>query len=151
MRRNATSTKRNVTQSNAFVSAMRTESNFTQTEKGALTHKSTLSSVLDWFGAGGALRTRSEKDIVRIFSKAWAEDRLLALKILFYFRDVREGQGERKTFRILLEWLANRYGEVVEKNIENVPFYGRWDDLYTLVGVHYHVFRSGVGALEGSC
>jgi hypothetical protein len=113
---------------------MQVESNYTLTENGALTNASTLNHVLDWFGAGGALRTRPEADIVRLFSNAWAQDRLLALKILFYFRDVREGQGERKTFRVLLNWLATRYGEVAEKNIENVPFYGRWDDLYTLVG-----------------
>jgi hypothetical protein len=126
---NATS----VTGTNSFVEAMKVESNYTLTENLAKTNRSTLSHVLDWFGAGGALRTRPEADIVRLFSNAWAEDRLLALKILFYFRDVREGQGERKTFRVLLNWLANRYGDVVEKNIENVPFYGRWDDLYALL------------------
>ena len=130
MKKNATS----VTGTNAFVNAMRVESNYTLTENAALTNKSTLSHVLDWFGAGGALRTRSEADIVRLFSNAWAQNRLTALKILFYFRDVREGQGERRTFRTLLRWLAERYGDVAEKNIENVPFYGRWDDLYALVG-----------------
>lgn len=130
MKKNATS----VTGTNAFVNAMRVESNYTLTENAALTNRSTLNHVLDWFGAGGALRTRSEADIVRLFSNAWAQDRLIALKILFYFRDVREGQGERRTFRMLLRWLAERYGDVVEKNIENVPFYGRYDDLYALVG-----------------
>lgn len=119
---------------NALVNALKNESNRTFTEKGALTNRSTLNNVLDWFGAGGAIRSRSESDVIKLFSRAWAEDRLASLKILFYFRDVREGQGERKTFRTLLNWLATRYGDIVAKNIENVPFYGRWDDLYTLVG-----------------
>jgi hypothetical protein len=119
---------------NPLVHGMTIASNYTLTENAALTNKSTLNDVLDWFGAGGALRTRNEADITNLFSRAFAQDKLLALKILFYFRDVRMGQGERRTFRTLLTWLANRYADTVKKNLENVPFYGRWDDLYTLVG-----------------
>jgi len=33
-----------------------------------------------------------------------------------------------------LRWLAERYPKVVEKNLENVPFFGRWDDLFVLFG-----------------
>ncbi len=130
-RKNAT---RPVTQTNAFVQAMQVAGNFTTTENGALTNKSTLNDVLDFFGAGGALRTRTEQDIVNLFTRAFAQDRLTALKILFYFRDVREGQGERRTFRIILKFLALNYPDVVEKNLANIAFYGRYDDLYTLVG-----------------
>jgi hypothetical protein len=122
------------TPTNPFVQAMQVASNFTLTENGALTNKSTLNSVLDWFGAGGSLRQRTPQDVITIFSKAYAQDRLLALKILFYFRDVRQGQGERNTFRILMNWLAKNYSDAALKNVENVPFYGRFDDLYCLVG-----------------
>lgn len=58
----------------------------------------------------------------------------MATKILFYFRDVREGQGERNTFRVLLNWLGQHYPEVARKNLENVAYFGRYDDLYSLVG-----------------
>lgn len=119
---------------NPFVQAMQVQGNYTLTENGALTNKSTLNDVLDFFGAGGALRTRSEADIINLFSRAYAQDRTLAMKILFYFRDVRQGQGERNTFRVLLNWLGKNYSDVVRKNLENVPFYGRFDDLYSLVG-----------------
>src|ERR1035437_288216 len=123
-----------VPQPNAFVTAMTNVSNVAYTEKGAITNKSTLSSVLDWFGQGGALRQRSPQDIINLFTRAYAEDRLLAMKILFYFRDVREGQGERNTFRILMNYIGQHYSDVAKKNLENVPFYGRYDDLYCLVG-----------------
>ena len=119
---------------NPFVQAMQVQSNFTTTEKGALTNKSTLNYVLDFFGAGGALRQRDDASIITLFSKAFSQDRLLATKILFYLRDVREGQGERKTFRTLINWLANNYTDVVRKNLENIAFYGRYDDMYSLVG-----------------
>lgn len=123
---------KNTTQ-NPLVNGLEKVSNLTLTENGALTNKSTLNDILDFFGSGGALRSRSEENIVSIFSKAFAQDKLLALKILFYFRDIRGGQGERRTFKIILNWLAKNYPDIVKKNIENIPFFGRFDDLYSLV------------------
>lgn len=135
--RNAIKTRKQtqyVPAQNAFVQAMTNVSNVAFTEKGAVTNKSTLSSVLDWFGQGAALRQRQPQEVINLFTRAYAEDRLLAMKILFYFRDVREGQGERNTFRILMNYLGQHYADVARKNLENVPFYGRFDDLYSLVG-----------------
>ncbi len=108
------------------------ETNFTETENGALTHKSTLSPLVDFFGLGGALRDRTEQEIVNLFSKAFSVDQLLSLKTLFYFRDVREGQGERKVFRTVLKWLGNEYPEIIKNNLEIIPEFGRWDDLFCL-------------------
>jgi hypothetical protein len=123
-----------VPSSNAFIQGMTNACNVAYTENAAITNKSTLSDTLDWFGAGGALRQRNSEEIISLFSRAFAEDQLLALKILFYLRDVREGQGERNTFRIIINWLAQHYPEVIRKNLEHIPFYGRFDDLYSLVG-----------------
>lgn len=134
MKNTRINTRQPVTATNGFVQAMQVQSNFTATENGALTNKSTLNYVLDWFGAGGAIRSRSDADVIALFSKAYAQDKLTALKVLFYFRDVRQGQGERKTFRTIMNWLAKNYEDVARKNLANVPFYGRFDDLYCLVG-----------------
>ena len=120
--------------SNPFIQAMTNAGNVAFTENGALTNKSTKSDILDWFGAGGALRQRQPQDIINLFTRAFAEDRLTALKVLFYFRDIREGQGERNTFRVIANYLGQNYADVVRKNLENIPFYGRFDDLYCLVG-----------------
>jgi len=117
---------------NPLVAGLKDASNLTTTENGALAYKSSLSYLLDFFGNGAALRNRSETDVVQLFTKAFAEDKLLALKILFYIRDVRGGQGERKTFRTIIKWLANNYPDVVRKNIQNISVFGRWDDLYSL-------------------
>jgi hypothetical protein len=108
--------------------------NLTLTENGAVAFRSTTSKVLDFFATGGAMRVRDEQSVISVFQQAYAENPVLATKALFYFRDVRGGQGERKTFRLLLNWLANNHPEAVRPNIGLIAEYGRWDDLYSLVG-----------------
>lgn len=117
-----------------FVNALRQEDNYTSTENGAVALKSTYSSLVDLFGQIGAFRTRSNQDIESAFSKAFAEDKLLATKIAFYARNIRSGLGERRTARIIFKFLANLYPEIVKKNIQFISVFGRYDDLYEFVG-----------------
>ncbi len=119
---------------NSLLSGLANEDNKTFTENGALTYKSTLNGVLDFFAMGAALRSRGDADVIQLFSKAFAQDKLLATKALFNTRNVRGGAGERKSFRIILKWLGDNYPDVVQKNLENVGFFGRYDDLYVLFG-----------------
>lgn len=107
--------------------------NLTTTENGAITHESSTNHLVDLFGSGGAYRNRSEEDIVILFSKAYAEDKVLALKTLFYLRDIRGGQGERRFFRVATRYLANAYPEDLKQVLEFIPEYGRWDDLIELI------------------
>lgn len=104
------------------------------TEKGAISNASTLDAVLDLFSQIGALRTRDPSEVEFKFMEAFNKDPLLATKCAFYARDVRQGLGERKTFRIILAWLAKNHPQVVRKNISFIPEYGRWDDLFVLIG-----------------
>ena len=41
-------------------------------------------------------------------------------------------QGERRFFRVILKWLADNHSDAVLRNMEYIPFVGRWDDLYVL-------------------
>ena len=97
-----------VPQPNSFVTAMTNAANIAYTEKGALTNKSTLSSVLDWFGAGGAFRQRQPQDIQNLFSRAFSEDRLLATRISILFPG--HSSGARRTqhfsYSVQLAWPA---------------------------------------------
>jgi hypothetical protein len=117
-----------------FLAQMKQELNKTETENKDTSFHSTGSSCLDFFALAGAVRSRTETDIKSMFYRAWNEDSLTALKLLFYFRDVRGGQGERRTFRIIFKDLANNYPDVMRKNLILVPEYGRWDDLLELIG-----------------
>lgn len=119
---------------NTFLNGLKAETNYTYTENGAIAHASSLDTLQDLFGMGAAYRTRSDEDCIVLFKKAYDEDRLHALKCLFYLRDVRGGQGERRFFRVVMKWLASYDPQVARVNIANVPFYGRWDDLYLFVG-----------------
>ena len=111
-----------------------TNSNLTRTENGAITYKTTESAVLDMFALGASMRKRREDEILSMFAEAYEEDPLYALKCLFYIGDILEGQGERRFFRICIKWLANEHTEVMSRNLELIPIYRRWDDLYTFVG-----------------
>ena len=91
---------------NMLLNSMKQASNFTRTENGAITHKTTESALLDMFAMGGAMRQRSVGDVTLMFKKAYQENPVYALKCLFYLRDVRGGQGERRFFRECMKWLA---------------------------------------------
>ena len=110
------------------------ELNIAYTENGALTLRTSGSEVLDLFATIGALRNADEEEIIARFVSALHEDADLAMKTLFYARDVRGGLGERRVFRIILRWLCeNRWSSVV-KNIEHIAHFGRFDDLLVLMG-----------------
>lgn len=118
---------------NTLINAIENETNVTLTENLAITPKTTKSDLLDFFANGAALRNKNNEEVERFFSLAFSEDKLLALKCLCYIRDIRGGQGERKTFRTLLNYLGRNYPELTKKNLKNFIEYGRWDDLYSLL------------------
>jgi len=112
-----------------------------RTENGAVTHSTTTNAVLDFFALAGAKRN----DIPgarTLFRKALQEDRQLAIRALFYLRDIRGGQGERALFRALFKDLIRIDLAAAEKVIGFIPEYGRWDDVIDLYG--YNEFNGGV-------
>ena len=114
---------------NNFLSSLKNETNYDYTENGAITHKHTDSAILDMFAVGGAYRNRSDDDCIWLFKRALDENETLALKCLFYLRDCRGGQGERRFFRVCFSWLADARSDLARRNLINISEYGRWDDL----------------------
>ncbi len=109
-----------------LIDAMRKADNLAFTANGAVSNRSTLSDVLDYFVSAAA---RRGLDNVTNFSKAYAEDRIRAVQAAFYVRDARGGQGERDTF--LQAYQNDR--KVFDAVVALVPIYGRWKDLVTFV------------------
>lgn len=111
-----------------FKSAMQTKDK--TTEKGAPTHSTSGKALVDLFFRMGAMRQRPDEDVRELFMRAFGQDREGAMKALFYNRDVRQGQGERRFFRVAFREIAEKYPDVARKNLDLIPEYGRWDDVW---------------------
>ena len=70
---------------NKLLNSMKNVSNYTRTENGALTHKTTKSDLLDMFAMGAAMRTRSDEDVILMFKKAFEENPSYALSVCSIF------------------------------------------------------------------
>lgn len=112
---------------------LKKEANYTYTENGALTYRSTMNHCLDLFATIGGLRHAESKEILRRFAKAHVENPDAAMKILFYGRDVRGGLGERRVFRTILKYLCFAHPDTVKRNLEWIAEFGRYDDLLVLM------------------
>lgn len=117
-----------------FMEAMKDTMNVGLTENGAVKRVTTRSDLLDMFAMGAAMRNRSDEDVILMWRKAFAENPVYALKCLFYIRDIRGGQGERRFFRVCMKDLAVQDIDAAKRNLVHIPEFGRWDDLYTFVG-----------------
>lgn len=117
-----------------FSDAMKQHTEVGVTENGAKAFNTTKNPLLDMFGVVGALRNRDDSDITKMYDAAFREDKLLATKLAFYSRNVRGGLGERDTSRVLFKYLAHNHPEIMRKNLQLVPAFGRWDDMYEFIG-----------------
>ena len=113
---------------------LKREANKTYTENDAATYATTYSDCLDLFATVGALRRESNDEVTSRFMRAYAENPDIAMKTLFFARDVRGGLGERRVFRTILRWLAQNKASSVVKNISVIAEFGRFDDLLALLG-----------------
>lgn len=115
---------------NTFMRELKEATNIAFTTNEATAYKSTLSAVYDLFAFGGAYRRKSDEDCRILFQKAYEEDKDLALKCLFYLRDIRGGgQGERRFFRVCFNWLAKNDPRVAANLLPQASEYCRWDDV----------------------
>jgi hypothetical protein len=115
-----------------FITALTT--NDVLTENGMPTHSTAGKALVDLFFKMGGARALTADTLRTLFAQAFGEDALLATKTAFYSRDVRGGQGERQAFRVFYRYLCEVAPAVAEANLSNVPFYGRWDDLFVAIG-----------------
>lgn len=113
------------------------QDNYSLTENGAVGYKSSQSALVDINYKVASLRNSNEDEIVALFDEAFKENKEYALKWLFFARDIREGLGERRLFRICYKRLFELDNVLFRQNLHNIAEYGRWDDLVSLIGISY--------------
>lgn len=104
------------------------------TENGAVGFATSSDKLLDLNFAVSSLRQKSENEIQKMFADAFYAHPLLSVKWLFMARDIRGGMGERRTFRACMKWLANTRPEIAKRLVKLCAEYGRFDDLFCLIG-----------------
>ncbi len=119
-----------------LIDAMRQNDTFT--ENWMPTHSTSLDRCVDLFAGIGSARNWSEDEIESAFVRAFEQEPLIAMKILFWARDVRGGAGERRVFRVITKYMYRNpnYAWALDKNMGLIPEYGRWDDLFPLSDKH---------------
>ena len=117
---------------NSLLSAMQTKDS--RTENGMPTHSTSSNNCVDLFFQIGAMRGADKTRLINVFVKAFSENPLNAMRLLFWARDVRGGAGERQIFKDIIAYLAVNRTEALSKNLNLIPEFGRWDDLLSLIG-----------------
>jgi hypothetical protein len=139
---------------NSLLAAMQTKDS--RTENGMVTNSTSLNNCVDLFFQIGAMRGQDKTRLINAFTKAFGENPLTAMKLLFWARDVRGGAGERQIFKDIVTYLANNRQEVMRKNIHLISEFGRWDDLLVLIGTPLEkdaleVISKGLSEKNGLC
>ncbi len=104
----------------------------TQTENGALAFATTGHPLTDFFASFGAMRLSSESQIIEAFIEASAFNLKDAVKLLFFFRDARFGQGEKRIFEVVYRYFIDANHSLAFQMLEYVPEYGYWKDVAKL-------------------
>lgn len=118
-----------------FMNAIEDEMNVSITENGAIGYKTTKHSLLDMNFKVASYRKKTDFEILADWHLAYSEDPVMAIKWLFYARDVRGGLGERRLFRVIFNDLATNNSTVAKKLLKLIAEYGRYDDLVVLYDV----------------
>lgn len=106
-----------------FTSAI---TNQATTANGAVSNKSSLSACLDLFSMGVSADYNTKKQLI---TAAIAEDLPLAVKVIFYLRDCRGGQGNKDILQAALTTLPTK---TVVKLLPFIPEFGSFKDLCKL-------------------
>lgn len=116
------------------------DNSFSITENGALGFSTSGKYLLDMNFKITSFRNMPDFKIAEAFSKAYYENKLYAIKWLFYGRDREEGAGERRLFRVCIKWIAQNESnlEIPKALLNFIAFYGRWDDIFCLINTPIH-------------
>ena len=118
---------------NEFQQTLNRVNNFQQTENGAIGYSTSGQNLVDLNFVVPSNHNNVSSIELEKFIQALHEDTVLAVKWLFYLRDVREGLGERDSFIKLFNTLWLTDPESTIKVVKLIPEYGRWKDVIDIL------------------
>lgn len=119
---------------NTFWNKLAELNNCTLTANGDFTYKSTLNGLMDLMFKSGVMKSyESVNDMIKLFNKAWNENPIYAIRLLFYIRDCRGGQGCKLFFRAVLVYLSKFQPNVAGYLYNYIPEYGCWSDIIEML------------------
>lgn len=124
------------TSKSVFVNAARQHDSLT--DNGAVTHSTSLDSVLDFFFLAWTLIHKHPDSYLPLWNRAISEDFLLSMKCLFWMRDIRWWAWIRQAFREIYDSLPldEQY-----HFLEYIPIYWRWDDVFYVYEKHPKIVK----------
>lgn len=103
------------------------------TENGAVGYSTSGKNLVDLNFRVPSNHNNVTMEDITTFLNALNEDKVTAIKWLFYLRDIREGLGERDSFVNLYMTLYSYDREAAMKVLPLVPEFGRWKDVVDLL------------------
>jgi len=119
---------------NTFWNKLVELNNLTLTENGDKAYKSSLNGLMDLMFKAGVMKDRTcIEDMIKLFNQAWYENPLYAIRLLFYIRDCRGGQGCKLFFRSVMLYLSKYQPNVAKAIYSYIPEYGCWSDVIDML------------------
>ena len=118
-----------------LISQQAAKSNLVFSQNGALEYASTGSALVDFNARATEFRNADESVIIDAAVKAYSENPVDFVKLLFQTGDIRGGKGERHAFNTCMDWLVAMHPSVAAEVLALIPEFTRWDYLVRHVAV----------------
>lgn len=115
-----------------------TQTHDARTRNGAVTHSTSQSQLVDLFFIAGTLIWQDPKNYMQKWYWAYWEDKELAMRLLFWMRDVRWWAWVRDAFNFIYNGLTP---EEKRHFAHYIPEYGRWKDVFELAEQDFMPFK----------
>jgi hypothetical protein len=112
------------------------EFNQSITENGAGGYRTTGKALLDMNFKTSSYRGVDVSTIIEDWIEAWNENKELAMKWLFFARDIRGGMGEKRLFQVIFEYMLRSRREEIKHLIPLIAEYGSFKD-YRFIGIPF--------------
>lgn len=96
---------------------------------GAVEYASSGSALVDLNARTTELRYANDQTIEDAMDRAYAENPVAAVKMIFQTGDIRGGKGERRLFNKSMDWLIMTHPYIAAEVLALIPEYTRWDYL----------------------